>query len=299
MPSDAVAALNTELRANPFSPDLTIEEFRASMPDTEPEPGTTVTPVNAAGVPGEWVVADGADPDRRMLYVHGGGYVFMSAATHRNLTSRISQAAGIAVLSLDYRLAPEHPFPAAVDDSAAALAWMSQNGPNGPGAGSATLVAGDSAGGGLAIATLLKTRDDGGRMADATVTLSAFTDMTLAGASMETEKDNDVMVTREVLQRMIRETLPGGEVKHPLISPIFADLSGLPPMYMVVGGAETLRDDTTRLADLARTAGVDVAVDIYPGLMHIFPLFAAMLPEGREAIDKIAAFIAAKVPASV
>ena len=297
MPSDAVATLNAELRANPFTPDMTIAEFRASMPDAEAEPGATVTPVDAGGVPGEWVLADGADPDRRMLYVHGGGYVFMSAATHRNLTSRISQAAGIAVLSLDYRLAPEHPFPAAVEDATAALAWMSQNGPAGLGAASATFVSGDSAGGGLAIATLLKTRDDGGRQADAAVTLSAFADMTLAGASMATQQANDVMVTREVLERMIRETLPNGELEHPLISPVFADLAGLPPLYMLVGGAEVLLDDTTRLADGARAAGVDVSVDVYPGLMHIFPLFAAMLPEGQEAIGKMADFLSDKAPA--
>jgi monoterpene epsilon-lactone hydrolase len=298
MPSDAVAALNTELRASPFTADMTIDEFRASMPDAEAEPGTTVTPVDAAGVPGEWVVAAGADPNRRMLYVHGGGYVFMSAATHRNLTSRISQAAGIAVLSLDYRLAPEHPFPAAVEDSVAALAWMGHNGPAGASDASATFVAGDSAGGGLALATLLKTRDDGGRQADAAVTLSTFADMTLAGASMDTQKDNDVMVTRDVLDRMIRETLPNGELRDPLISPIFGDLAGLPPLYMLVGGAEVLLDDTTRFAGLARAAGVVVSVDVYPGLMHIFPLFAARLPEGQEAIGKIAAFLADKVPAS-
>lgn len=297
MPSEAVQTLNAELQANPFGADWLIEEYRASMPDAEPIPDATVTPVNAGGVSGEWVVAEGADPNRRMLYVHGGGYVFMSPGTHRNLTSRISQAAGIAVLSLDYRLAPEHPFLAAVEDATAALAWIAANGPEGPGAAGATFVAGGAAGGGLAVATLLKTRDDGGRQADAAVALSAFADMTLSGESMDAQKDNDVMVSKEVLQRMIRETLPNGGAEDPLLSPIFADLPGLPPLSMFVGGAEVLLDDTTRLADRARAAGVDVSVDIYPGLMHIFPLFAEMLPEGQEAIEKMAAFLAEKAPA--
>lgn len=297
MPSDACKVLSEQLRSSPFDPNASIEALRSSMREAVAEPGTTVTPVDAGGVPGEWVVADGADPDRRMLYLHGGGYIVGSAATHRNLTSRLSHRAGVAVLSLDYRLAPEHPFPAAVEDSTNAMAWMSQNGPDESAPATTTFVAGDSAGGGLAIATLITTRDNGGRQADAAVGISALTDLTLSGASIETQKDNDVLLSRESLQRTIRDALPDGDVENPLISPLLADLSDLPPLYMIVGGAEILLDDTTRLVDKAQLAGVDATVDVHPGLMHVFPLFAALLPEGQEAIDSTAAFLTRVAPA--
>ena len=195
------------------------------------------------------------------------------------------------VLVIDYRLAPEHPYPAAVDDALAAVRWISANGPNGPAPASATFVAGDSAGGGLTLATLIGARNHGVRMPDAAVTLSAWNDLACIGNTMHTRAAVDPMVTAALLQRMIGEYLQGGNPAQPLASPLYADLRGLPPLLMQVGDAEVLLDDTLRVAEKAQAAGVDVTVDVYPEMIHIFQLFAPVLPEGQQAIDRIGAFL--------
>ena len=245
------------------------------------------------GMPAEWVVADQAAADQRLLYLHGGGYVICSPGTHRDLAGRISQAAGVAVLVLDYRLAPEHPYPAAVHDALAALRWMYTHGPKGAAPARATFVAGDSAGGGLTLATLIAARDAGVRLPNAAVAISAWTDLACTGNTMRTRADVDPMVTEAVLSRMVQDYLQGGDARQPLASPLYADLRGLPPLLMQVGDAEVLLDDTTRVADKARAAGVDVTVEIYPEMIHIFQLFAPILPEGQQAIERIGAFIRA------
>jgi monoterpene epsilon-lactone hydrolase len=291
MASAALQAVIDQLRANPIPADADVAVLRAAFPDTPAPEGTRVTPVKAGGVRGEWVVADHAAPDRRLLYLHGGGYVICSPATHRDLAGRLSQAAQVSVLVLDYRLAPEHPYPAAVDDALAALRWLEAHGPTGPAPASATFVAGDSAGGGLTLATLTGARDHGVRMPDAAVTLSAWTDLACTGPSLQTRAAVDPMVTAAVLQRMIREYLQGGNPTQPLASPLYADLRGLPPLLMQVGDAEVLLDDTLRVAEKAQAAGVDVTVDVYPEMIHIFQLFAPVLPEGQQAIERIGAFL--------
>jgi epsilon-lactone hydrolase len=291
MASAELQAVIDQLRAHPIDPNAPLEVLRTAFPAAPAPEGTTVTPVDAGGIPAEWVVADAAAPDRRLLYLHGGGYVICSPATHRDLAGRISKAAGVAVLVLDYRLAPEHPYPAAVDDATAALRWMHDHGPTGPAPARATFVAGDSAGGGLTLATLLATRDAGGRMPNAAVTISAWTDLAATGASLRTRADVDPMVTAAVLSRMVKEYLQGGDPQQPLASPLYADLRGLPPLLMQVGDAEVLLDDTSRVADKAIAAGVAVTVEVYPEMMHIFQLFAPVLPEGQQAIDRIGAFL--------
>src|SRR2546426_12443656 len=148
MVSVELQAVIDQLRAHPIDPNVPLEVLRAAFPAVPAPEGTTVTPIDAGGIPAEWVVADGAAPDRRLLYLHGGGYVICSPATHRDLAGRISQAAGVAVLVLDYRLAPEHPYPAAVDDATAALRWMNDNRPAGAAAARAPVLAGGAAGGG-------------------------------------------------------------------------------------------------------------------------------------------------------
>lgn len=250
-----------------------------------------VTPVDAGGVRAEWVVADDAAPDRRLLYLHGGGYVICRPATHRDLAGRLSKAAQVAVLVLDYRLAPEHPYPAAVDDALAGLRWIGGNGPDGPTPASATFVAGDSAGGGLTLATLIGARDGSVRMPDAAVTLSAWADLACTGNTMLTRAAVDPMVTAAVLQRMLREYLQGGNPAQPLASPLYADLRGLPPLLMQVGDAEVLLDDTLGVAEKAKAAGVDVTLEVYPEMIHVFQLFAPVLPEEQQAIDRIGAFL--------
>jgi monoterpene epsilon-lactone hydrolase len=291
MPSVELQALSDQLRATPFDPNAPLEVLRAAFPETPAPEGTTATSVDAGGTPAEWVVADTADPERRLLYLHGGGYVVCGPATHRDLAGRISKAANVAVLLLDYRLAPEHPYPAALNDATAALRWMNDHGPSGPSAARATFVAGDSAGGGLTLATLLATRDAGDRMPTAAVTISAWTDLTFTGASMRTRADVDPMLTADLLHRLVKEYLQGGDPTQPLVSPLYADLRSLPPLLMQVGDAEILLDDTTRVADKATAAGVAVSVEVYPEMMHIFQLFAPVLPEGQHAIERIGVFI--------
>ncbi len=291
MASAELQAVIDQLRENPIDPAATVETLRGAFPEAPAPEGTTATPVDAGGIPAEWVVADDAAPDRRLLYLHGGGYVICGPATHRDLAGRISQASGVSVLVLDYRLAPEHPYPAAVDDALAALRWMTDNGPHGVTPASATFVAGDSAGGGLTLSTLIAARDAGVRMPNAAVTISAWADLACTGETLRTRADVDPMVTEALIRRMAQEYLQGTDAKQPLASPLYADLTGLPPLLMHVGDAEVLLDDTTRVAEKAKAAGVDVTVEIYPEMMHIFQLFAPILPEGQEAINQIGAFL--------
>jgi monoterpene epsilon-lactone hydrolase len=291
MASAELQAVIDQLRANPLDANAPLEVLRTAFPEAPAPDGTTATPIDAGGIPAEWVVADNASPELRLLYLHGGGYVICGPATHRDLAGRISQASGVSVLVIDYRLAPEHPFPAAVNDAVAALRWMRDHGPAGAAPARATFVAGDSAGGGLTLATLLAVRDTGERVPDAAVTISAWTDLACTGDSVHTRADVDPMVTDAVLRRMTAEYLQGGEATQPLASPLYADLRGLPPLLMQVGDAEVLLDDTTRVATKAQAAGCEVTLEVYPEMMHIFQLFAPVLPEGQQAIDRIGRFI--------
>jgi monoterpene epsilon-lactone hydrolase len=291
MASAELQAVIDQLRANPLEPHAPLDVLRAAFPEAPAPEGTTATPINAGGIPAEWVVADHAVSDRRLLYLHGGGYVICSPATHRDLAGRLAKASGVSVLVIAYRLAPEHPYPAAVEDATAALRWMNDNGPEGSAPASATFVAGDSAGGGLALATLLATRDAGGRMPNAAALISAWTDLACTGDSLTTRADVDPLVTEGVLQRMVKEYLQGGDPTQPLASPLYADLRGLPPLLVQAGDAEVLLDDSRRIAEKAKAAGVNVTLEVYPEMVHIFQLFAPVLPEGQQAIDRIGAFL--------
>jgi len=258
-----------------------------------------VTPVDADGVPAEWIVAPGADSQHRLLYLHGGGYVMGSINTHRDLAGRISRAAGCAVLLVDYRPAPAHPFPAAVEDARTALAFLRANGPSGAGAPSAVFVAGDSAGGGLTLATLIATRDAGEPLPGAAVTLSAWTDLAITGDSIQTRADVDPMITdTSGISAMVGQYAGGADPRSPLVSPLYAELAGLPPLLMQVGDAEVLLSDTTRVAERARQAGVDVTEEVWPEMFHVFQSFAGMLPEGQQAIDRVGEWIQSRVPAA-
>ncbi len=291
MASAELQGLIDELRANPIDAEASAEDLRAWYAATESFEGTTATPVDAGGVPAEWVVAADANPDQRLLYLHGGGYLMGGIDSHREFAGRLSAASAAALLLIDYRLAPENPYPAAVEDAIAALEWMGANGPQGPSRAAATFVAGDSAGGGLALTALIRARETGVRMPDAAVTISAWNDLACTAPSMQTRADVDPMVTEAVLQRMTREYMQGGDPKQPWASPLFADLTGLPPLLMQVGDAEVLLDDTTRAAEKARAAGVDVTVEVFPEMPHIFQTFAAILPEAGPAIDKIGEYL--------
>ncbi|MCY4618269.1 MAG: alpha/beta hydrolase [Chloroflexi bacterium] len=272
----------------------TLEEMRAGMEATS-YPATdaaTVTPVVANGVPGEWVTVAESDPNRRLLYVHGGGYVIGSAVTHRRLCEDIARAGGCAVLNLDYRLAPEHPFPAAVEDAIEGLKFLQANGPNGAGAAESTFVAGDSAGGGLTLATLLAARDQGVDQPNAGIGISAWTDLAITGETIQTRADADPLITDSAMvSGMAAQYLGDAAADDPLASPLYADYAGLPPLLLQVGDAEILLSDTTRVAEKARAAGVDVVEEVWNEMFHVWHAFAPMLPEGQAAIDRIGEFI--------
>ena len=272
----------------------TLEEMRAGMeassfPVTD---AATVTPVDANGVPGEWVTVPESNAGRRLLYVHGGGYVIGSPVTHRRLCEDIARAAGCAVLNLDYRLAPEHPFPAAVDDAIAALQFVQANGPDGEGAADSVFVGGDSAGGGLTLATLLAARERGVDQPNAAIGISAWTDLAITGESLETRAKADPLITdKGMINGMAEQYLGGADAETPLASPLYADFAGLPPLLLQVGDAEVLLSDTTRVTEKARADGVDVCEEVWDEMFHVWHQFAPMLPEGQAAIDRIGEFI--------
>ena len=292
MPGPEIQIVVDMLRANPPIAGGTVEEMRAgmeAMTGAAPLPeDVRFDPVDAGGVPAEWTRAPGASDDRTVLYFHGGGYVLGSVATHRGLTAGISRAAGARVLSVDYRLAPENPYPAAVDDGVVAYRFLMSQGT----APESIAIAGDSAGGGLMMATLLALRAAGEPLPATGVGISPWVDLTLGGDSMDTKAEEDPMVNREALQPMADAYLAGGDARAETASPCFADLAGLPPLLIQVGTAETLLDDARRLADRAKTSGVDVTLEEWEGMVHVWHAFAALLPEGQQAIDRIGEFLA-------
>lgn len=301
MPSAEFRAAAEKIREAPLpGPSITVGEQRAlyernsqyAMP-----PGASATPVDAGGVPCEWVRAPGADPARRMLYLHGGGYVIGNLNTHRDMAAILSQVTGAVSLAVDYRLAPEHRFPAAVDDALTAYRFLLANGPGGPADAEATFVAGDSAGGGLTIATLIAARDAGLPLPAAAVGMSAWTDLTQSAESHQTRADADIRVSKAMLDNMAASYLGDADPRHPLASPLFADLHGLPPLLLQVGDAEVLLDDTRVFADRARAAGVEVHDEVWPHMFHVWHHQWAQVPEARQAIERIGAFCQRAVPA--
>ena len=283
--------MRAEQEALAGRPPPTVAEQRASyerIAEIWPVPGdVSIVAVEVAGRPAEWVAAPGARDDRAVLYLHGGGYVIGSLATHRDLAARISRASASRVLLLDYRLAPEHRFPAAVEDALAAYRWLLARGHD----PRRLAVAGDSAGGGLALVTLVGLRDAGDRLPAAAVCLSPWTDLALSGGSMQSRAGADPAIDRATLQRWAGHYLAGGDPRQPLASPLYADLSGLPALLVLVGTAEILLDDAARVAQRAAAAGVEVVYEPWPDLGHVFAAYAGT-PEAGQAAALIAAFLA-------
>ena len=259
--------------------------------ETLPLPGTHITPVSADGVPAEWVSMPAARNDLRILYLHGGGYVSGSPLPYREFTSELSQATGAFVLAPDYRLGPEHPFPAAVEDAVKAYRWMRRHDPITSSDSAHTFIMGDSAGGGLTLATLLALRDAGEALPDGAMTISAYTDLAHTGESVQTRADADLVAFPSWLPLYADNYLCGADPRDPLASPLYADLSGLPPLLMQVGDAETLRDDTTRFAEKARLAGVNVCCEVWPEMIHVWHIRKPTFPEAREAVEHICRFM--------
>ena len=253
--------------------------------------GVVGTPVVAGGVPAEWVDAPGAVTDRVVLYLHGGGYVAGSIDSHRNLTGHLAQAMGCRLLALDYRLAPEHPHPAPVEDAVAAYRWLLDQGIPAHG----VMIAGDSAGGGLTVAALLMARDQGLPMPAVAVPMSPMLDLEATGESMTTRAAVDPMITKNMALEIVQLFIGDGDRHDPYAAPLLGDLTGLPPLLIQVGDAEVLLDDSIRLADKARAAGVDVTLEVWPEMIHVFQASAGFVPESDQAIARIAEFCRPKL----
>lgn len=243
--------------------------------------------VSVMGVAAEWGAAPGAARDRVILYVHGGGYVIGSTASHRHLVAELGRAAGTRTLSLDYRLAPEHPFPAAVDDALAGYRFLLAQGIE-PGN---IAIAGDSAGGGLTVAALVAIREAGLAQPACGFCLSPWVDLEAIGGSMTALADVDPMVQKEGLLGMAAAYLGGASAKTPLAAPLYADLRGIAPLLVHVGAAETLLDDAIRLAGKAGAADVEVTLQVWPEMIHVWQFFHPMLKAGRDALAGGGAFI--------
>jgi monoterpene epsilon-lactone hydrolase len=264
---------------------LTLDERRAASEgaiDLMPPPDDVIfTDAHAGGVPAEWVEAPDASRERAILYLHGGAYVICSPRTHRRLTAALSREARARVLAIDYRLAPEHPFPAAVDDAVAAYKWLLERT-----ASEHIAVAGDSAGGGLTLALLLRLRDERIPMPACAVLLSPWADLDTAYAA-----EGDIMLNAVRLKESADMYLAGADARSPLASPVFADLRGLPPMLIHAAAEEMLADDAVRVADRARHDGVQVTLDLVPEMFHVWHIFAGYVPESDEAVANVGQFL--------
>ncbi len=262
-------------------------------------------PVDAGGVRAEWVLAPGADPQRRLLYIHGGAFIVGSPKSHRTLTSQLSRSSGSAVLAIDYRLMPEHPRRAGIEDCRTAYRWMLDHGPAGAASATAVFVAGDSAGGNLTLSLLNWVRDEGLRAPDAAVALSPLTDATLSSPSMRANVATDPMLG-PLFGPMARVPQPlllwfgwlQTRVKpaDPLISPLRADLSRLPPVLVQASEVEMLFDDSRRYVNRARAAGSPVRLQRWNHMVHVWQIFNPELPEAREALEQIGRFLEAAAP---
>jgi len=292
MPSKELEEVIRTIRERDVLEAPTLDEMRQGFVDLAaempPADDVSIEGVTADSVPSEWVTVPDIDDDRAVLYLHGGGYVIGSPVTHRELAGRLSRACGARVLLADYRLAPEHPFPAAVDDAVASYRWLLDTGY----APSGIVVAGDSAGGGLTVATLVALRDAGLPLPAAGVCLSPWVDLEGLGESMTARAHLDPIVQKEGLVNMAQMYVgEGGDPRTPLAAPLYADLAGLPPLLIQVGTAETLLDDATRLAAKAKQVGVEVTLEEWDDMIHVFQLFASRLAEGQQAIEKIGAYV--------
>lgn len=243
-------------------------------------------PVVCNGISGEWITGPSAGPEV-ILYLHGGAYTLGSVSTHRHWIARLVKAAGVRGLAINYRLAPEHPFPAALEDSLGFYRWLLEEGVE-PGR---ILLAGDSAGGGLALAALLRLRDGDMPLPAGAICLSPWTDLALTGASLDTKAEADPILNREMLRANAAHYIGDQPATAPLVSPLYADLTGLPPLLIQVGSDEVLLNDSTRLAERAQAVGVDVRLEIWEEMFHVFPMFP-FLPESRRALESILRFAA-------
>jgi len=269
-----------------------VVSFRQKMADAGDLGGKTpgrisITPQTINGVSCEWVTSEQTDQNRVLIYLHGGGYVFGSPESHRGLAWRLAEESCMRVLMVDYRLAPEHPFPAALDDATTCYRWLLDEGF----ASDEIAIAGDSAGGGLALAALVNMKNLGLNLPRCGFLLSPWVDLSASGSSVESNAAADVMLTPNALHTMAQHYLGELDRKAPLASPLFADLSGLPPLLIHVGSTEILLSDAERLKDKILAAGGEVTLKVWPKMPHVFQVFASRIPEGIDAIKELSNFL--------
>jgi acetyl esterase/lipase len=285
--------LETILRQSAFPAGLDVSEQRRLLKEltsSQPLPaGVTVTAAALGGVPTAEITTGGTEPRHVVLYFHGGVYVLGDAFQAAGRAAQIGRRTRARVISVDYRLAPEHPYPAAVDDALAAYEALLRNGT----APSDIAFAGESAGGALAVATLVNARDHGLPLPAAAFAMSPYADLTLSGTTMETKRAADPLFTPEAFPPRVADYTAGHDAALGLISPIFADLSGLPPLIIQAGTHELLLDDAIRLARQAATADVEVTLDITPGVPHVFQAYHAILDEAAAALDRAGQLLSA------
>jgi monoterpene epsilon-lactone hydrolase len=286
-------ALDAILRqaAFPFDADVSEQRrFLRELASAQPlPPGVTVTAAELGGVPTAEITVDGVEPRHTVLYFHGGVYVIGDAFQPAGLAAQLGQRTGARVISVDYRLAPEHPYPAAVDDALAAYQALLDGGT----APSGIALAGESAGGGLAVATLVSARDQGLPLPAAALAMSPYADLTLSGATMETKREADPLFTPQAFPARVADYTAGQDAALGLISPVFADLTGLPPLIIQAGTHEVLLDDAIRLARQAAIADIDVTLDITAGVPHVFQAYYPFLDEAVAALDRAGQLLSA------
>jgi len=288
-----IAALRAAMGQIP--PGLELPQLRAAYDGIGAQfplpPDVERTATDAGGAPGEWTATPEADMSKAILYLHGGGYVIGSLASHRHLAAELGRLSGARTLAVDYRLAPEAPFPGAVDDALAAYRHLLSLGL----APSSIAIAGDSAGGGLTVATLMAIRDAGLAQPACGFCISPWVDLEAVGASMTTKSAEDPMVQKEALLAWADVYLAGASAKTPLASPLHGDFKGLAPLLIQVGSAETLLDDAVRLAAVAGAAEVPVQLEIWPEMIHVWHFFFPALAEGRTALAGAGSYIASRL----
>ena len=284
----AIARIRAVYRS--WNRDTSVTQMRSDWDaafgsSTAPE---TCERVSAGGVGGEWISPADTPLDKAILYFHGGGFRIGSVESHRDLIAQIARASGCRVLAINYRLAPEYRFPAALDDALTSYGWMLGQGLQ-PGS---IAFAGDSAGGNLVLAAMLALRERGLPLPVAAMLMSPWTDLAATGTSYVSRAEADPIHQRPMILALAKNYLGGqGDPCDPLVSPLYADLAGLPPLLIQVGDRETVLDDSVMFADLARGAGVDVHLEVWDGMIHVFQMFGAELAEAHQAIASIAQFL--------
>jgi epsilon-lactone hydrolase len=293
MADPEIAAIRTMLAAKPRPPELEERRRRLdALGAQHPLPSDVrVDKTEMGGVPAEWSSTPDADRERVILYMHGGGYVSGSLDSHRNMVAAAGRAAQARTLALGYRLAPEHPFPAALDDTMAGYRALLSQGVE----PRRIAIAGDSAGGGLAVAALVSIRDAGLPLPACGWCISPWVDLEGTGASLTSKAEADPMIQRDYLAELAAAYLHGADPRSPLASPLHAELRGLPPLLIQVGSAETLLDDSVRLARAAGAADVWVRLEVWPEMIHVWHLFHPQLATGRRALAAAGTFIRAEL----